>query len=44
MAKDTAAIAIYERLGWQRIGSTMHDTGHGTEVPAYLYVSPAPQT
>jgi GNAT superfamily N-acetyltransferase len=44
MAKDTSAIAIYERLGWQRIGSTMHDTGHGTEVPAYLYVSPAPQT
>lgn len=44
MTKDTAAIAIYERLGWQRIGSTMHDTGHGTQVPAYLYVSPAPQT
>ena len=44
MAKDTAAIAIYERLGWQRIGTAMHDTGHGTEVPAYLYVSPAPQT
>jgi len=44
MTKDTTAIAIYERLGWQRIGSTMHDTGHGTEVPAYLYVSPAPQT
>lgn len=42
IAKDTATIAIYERLGWQRIGSTMHDTGHGTEVPAYLYVSPAP--
>lgn len=41
MTKDTAAIAIYERLGWQRIGRTMHDTGHGTEVPAYLYVSPA---
>lgn len=44
MTKDTAAIAIYERLGWQRIGTAMHNTGHGTQVPAYLYVSPAPQT
>ena len=44
MAQDTAAIAIYEHLGWQRIGTALHDTGHGTEVPAYLYVSPAPRT
>lgn len=44
MAKDTAAIAIYERLGWCRIGTAMHDTGRGTQVPAYLYVSPAPAT
>ncbi|PVZ10146.1 GNAT family N-acetyltransferase [Actinomycetospora cinnamomea] len=42
MTKDSAAIAAYERLGWQRIGTAMHDTGHGTQVPAYLYVSPAP--
>ncbi|GLZ48075.1 hypothetical protein Acsp06_42600 [Actinomycetospora sp. NBRC 106375] len=44
MTKDTAAIAIYERLGWQRIGSTMHDIGHGAEVPACHYVRPAPAT
>ena len=44
VATDTASIAIYERLGWQRIGSTVHDIGHGTEVPAYVYVSTAPAT
>ncbi|MFC5142156.1 GNAT family N-acetyltransferase [Actinomycetospora rhizophila] len=42
MAKDTAAIAIYERLGWHRMGAAMHDTGRGTQVPAYLYASREP--
>lgn len=42
MAKDTAAIAIYERLGWHRLGTTMHDTGRGDRVPAYLYASREP--
>ena len=41
VAEDTGTIAIYERLGWQRIGTAPHDTGHGTRVPAHLYVSPA---
>ncbi len=41
MTKDTAAIALYERLGWRRIGTTDHDDGHGTTIPAYCYVSPA---
>ncbi|MEJ2888341.1 GNAT family N-acetyltransferase [Actinomycetospora aeridis] len=39
MVKDTVAIAIYERLGWHRIGSAMHDTGRGDRVPAHLYAS-----
>jgi GNAT superfamily N-acetyltransferase len=39
---DSAALAAYERLGWQRMGTALHDTGHGTQVPVYLYVSPAP--
>ncbi|WP_197320592.1 GNAT family N-acetyltransferase [Saccharomonospora sp. NB11] len=41
MEKDQAAIRLYERLGWRRIGVTEHDSGHGL-VPAYCYVSPAP--
>ncbi|WP_274280292.1 GNAT family N-acetyltransferase [Actinomycetospora lutea] len=42
MAKDTVAIGIYERLGWHRIGTAMHDTGRGAHVPAYLYASREP--
>lgn len=41
MAKDAAAIKLYERLGWRRIGQTEHDNGHGTTVPAYCYVAPS---
>jgi GNAT superfamily N-acetyltransferase len=41
MTKDAAAIKLYERLGWQRIGTTDHDNGHGDTIPAYCYVSPA---
>ena len=40
MEKDTAAIRLYERLGWRRIGTTSHDAGRGEDVPAYCYVSP----
>jgi len=25
MTKDVAAIALYERLGWRRIGTTQHE-------------------
>ena len=42
MAKDAAAIKLYERLGWRRIGMTDHDDGHGDAVPAYCYTSPWP--
>jgi GNAT superfamily N-acetyltransferase len=40
MAKDTAAIALYERLGWRRTGETRHDDGTGHGHPALAYVSP----
>jgi len=42
MAKDQAALHIYRRIGWQQIGTTMHDTGQGTKVPALLFAHPAP--
>lgn len=41
MAKDQAAIRLYERIGWHRIGTTSHDSGHG-EVLALCYLSPPP--
>ena len=41
MTKDTAAIALYEHLGWRRIGTTDHDDGLGRTIAAYCYVSPA---
>jgi ribosomal protein S18 acetylase RimI-like enzyme len=40
MAKDSAAIALYERLGWRRIGTTNHDDGRGNTIPAYCFASP----
>jgi ribosomal protein S18 acetylase RimI-like enzyme len=40
MTKDAAAIRLYERLGWQRIGTTQHDDGRGHAIDAYCYVSP----
>lgn len=43
MEKDKAALRIYERIGWRRIGTTMHDTGHGTQVPALLFVHEPPR-
>jgi GNAT superfamily N-acetyltransferase len=41
MTKDASAIRLYERLGWQQIGTTQHDDGHGRLVDAYCYVGPA---
>lgn len=40
MAKDAAAIALYERLGWTRIGTTEHDDGQGRLIEAGCFVSP----
>ena len=40
MAKDAAAVALYERLGWRRLGRTDHDTGRGATTPAWCYVAP----
>ena len=40
MAKDVAAIALYERLGWSRIGTTSHDDGHGNAFDAVCFVGP----
>lgn len=40
MAKDTAAIRLYERLGWQSLGETTHAYGDGQAVSAICYVSP----
>ena len=43
MTKDTFAIALYDRLGMQRIGTAEHDDGRGNLVPALCYIgSPAP--
>ncbi|MGI5195606.1 GNAT family N-acetyltransferase [Streptomyces sp. CA-288835] len=41
MAKDTAAIRLYERLGMQRIGTSRHAYGDGKQIEAICYVSPA---
>jgi ribosomal protein S18 acetylase RimI-like enzyme len=41
MAKDTAAIRLYERLGCERLGATAHTFGAGQHVPAYCYAAPA---
>lgn len=40
MTKDTAAIRLYERLGWRRIGTVTHTFGDGHETPAVCYVAP----
>ncbi len=41
MAKDTAAIRLYERLGWHKIGDATHRYGDRQEVNAICYVAPA---
>ncbi|MBP0461385.1 GNAT family N-acetyltransferase [Streptomyces montanisoli] len=44
MTKDTAAIRLYERLGWTNIGEATHHYGDGQETPAICYVWPAAGT
>jgi ribosomal protein S18 acetylase RimI-like enzyme len=41
MTKDTAAIRLYERLGWRYIGEVSHHFGAGQQIPAVCYVWPA---
>ncbi|MFF4932267.1 GNAT family N-acetyltransferase [Streptomyces griseofuscus] len=40
MTKDAAAIRLYERLGWQKIGETVHHFGAAETIPAVCYVAP----
>lgn len=40
ITKDEAAIALYERLGWRRLGTADHDGGQGNTVLAYCYIGP----
>ncbi|MFJ3253879.1 GNAT family N-acetyltransferase [Streptomyces sp. NPDC086771] len=39
LTKDAAAIRLYERLGWQRIGETVH-TFDGQRADAVCFVAP----
>jgi ribosomal protein S18 acetylase RimI-like enzyme len=41
MTKDQAAIRLYERLGWQPLGSADHEYGDGQQTSALCFVSPA---
>lgn len=42
--KDVAAIALYEKLGWLRIGETVYiEQGSGTRYSEWLYLSPPQQ-
>ena len=40
MTKDTAAMRLYETLGWQQIGVSKHAYGDGQQTDAICYVSP----
>jgi ribosomal protein S18 acetylase RimI-like enzyme len=40
MEKDRAAIRLYERLGWERIGVTNHSVEGAPDILAYCYVAP----
>ncbi|WP_327116633.1 GNAT family N-acetyltransferase [Streptomyces sp. NBC_01341] len=40
LTKDAAAIRLYERLGWKRIGEVVHTFG-GRQVDAVCFVAPA---
>ncbi|WP_406488962.1 GNAT family N-acetyltransferase [Streptomyces phaeochromogenes] len=40
MTKDTSAMRLYERLGWQAIGRTSHHYGAGESIDAVCYVAP----
>jgi len=41
MVKDTAAIRLYERLGWLRTGRATHHFGTGQFVEAICFVAPS---
>ncbi|MEV4502717.1 GNAT family N-acetyltransferase [Streptomyces klenkii] len=41
MTKDAAAMRLYERLGWRRIGEATHHFGDGQSTRAVCYVAPA---
>jgi ribosomal protein S18 acetylase RimI-like enzyme len=41
MTKDTAAMRLYERLGWVKIGEATHRYGADQEIGAICYVAPA---
>ncbi|MGY0017369.1 N-acetyltransferase family protein [Streptomyces sp. cg35] len=43
MTKDVAAMRLYERLGWRRIGEAVHQYGDGQSINAVCYVSPDPE-
>ncbi|MEU9329496.1 GNAT family N-acetyltransferase [Streptomyces canus] len=40
MTKDTAAIRLYERLGWREIGRTSHRYGSDQSIDAVCFVAP----
>jgi ribosomal protein S18 acetylase RimI-like enzyme len=40
MVKDAAAMRLYERLGWRKIGEASHHFGAGQSTPAVCYVAP----
>ncbi|GHE07324.1 GNAT family N-acetyltransferase [Streptomyces alanosinicus] len=40
MTKDSAAIRLYERLGWREIGRAPHRYGAGRSIEAVCYVAP----
>ncbi|WP_221348151.1 GNAT family N-acetyltransferase [Streptomyces beigongshangae] len=40
VVKDSAAISLYERLGWLRTGRATHPYGTGHSVEAICYVAP----
>jgi GNAT superfamily N-acetyltransferase len=41
IAKDVAAIRLYERLGWQQIGQAVHLFGDDQRISAFCYAAPA---
>ncbi|MDH6450184.1 MULTISPECIES: GNAT family N-acetyltransferase [unclassified Streptomyces] len=41
MTKDTAAMRLYERLGWREIGRAPHHYGSGQSIDAVCYVAPS---
>lgn len=37
--KDRAAIRLYEKMGWKRIGEASHAYGSGSSIKAFLYAA-----